>query len=93
MTLQLTRELAAEVRAAAAKRQVTYTAIAEELNLSVMAVSRRMRGLTGWTAVEIFQLAPFLDVAVGDLSPKSAAADSPPPVESAAVSSRAVVAA
>ena len=71
MTLQMTADIAAEVRVILARKQIKQSAVAEVMNLSPMATSRRLRGEVSFTAEEIFTLAAFLDVDVAALHPQA----------------------
>jgi len=76
MTLQLRTSVATRVRGLAAEQQVKQTEIAKALHLTKMAVSRRMRGDTSFTAEEIFTLSEFLQVPIASLFTSSSAASS-----------------
>jgi predicted transcriptional regulator len=66
MTAQ-TPDIAEEVRAAIARRQAKQTDIALVIGRSQAGVSRRLDGKTEFTAVEIGQIAEFLQVPIGSL--------------------------
>lgn len=58
--------IAAEVRAAAARRRFTQAQLGEALKLSRMAIYRRMTGEVNFSVDELFTLAEALDVDVND---------------------------
>jgi hypothetical protein len=64
-------EVAGEVRAHAARHQITNSQIGEALAQSPMNTSRRMRGLTPFTLDELPQLAELFGVEISDLLPPS----------------------
>jgi hypothetical protein len=64
-----------EVRAAMARRRVSQGDLADHLEVSQAAVSRRLSGEVAWSVPELVAIALFLDVAVETLlSPSSAVA-------------------
>ena len=65
-----TKALAAEVRATAARSQVTGVDIAKALNLSQMAVSRRLRGETPFDVEELAAVCQLLSISVESVLPK-----------------------
>lgn len=65
--LTSTQRIAANVRAEATRRGVTGQMIAEHLELTQPAVSRRMRGHVEFSASELHKLAGLLGVSVDDL--------------------------
>lgn len=56
-----------------ARRKVTQAQIADHLDLHQMSVSRRLRGVTPFTASEILSVAEYLGVDPSVLMPKDAA--------------------
>lgn len=68
-------EIAANVRAAAARRRVEQAAIAELINRSPAAVSDRMNGKTNFRIDELQAIAGYLEVTLDSLlAPAEAAA-------------------
>jgi len=64
-------EVAGEIRAHAARRQITNPQIGAALGQSPMNTSRRMRGLTPFTLDELPKLAELFGVEINDLLPPS----------------------
>lgn len=62
------KRLTANVRAEAARRQITNVAIAGHLGTNPRAISRRIRGDVEWSAAELVELARVLGVTVEDLT-------------------------
>ena len=56
------REIAANVRAEAARRQVTQRALADKLHIDTSSMAKRFNGQRDFTAVEIALISRFLDV-------------------------------
>lgn len=63
------QSVAAEVRAAAARRRVTQASIARQLGMSQQALSRRWTGELAFDVNELFQVADILGIPLGDLLP------------------------
>lgn len=57
-------DVAANVRAEVARRMLGQRVLAEKLDLTQRAVSRRLRGEVAWSGDELAQLAQFLEIAV-----------------------------
>lgn len=66
MTNQIPVDVAGEIRGIAAKQRVRQVDLAQILNTSRMAVSRRMNGTTPFTADELILLSTALKVPVGE---------------------------
>lgn len=66
-------EIGASVRAEMSRRGVQQAAVAERLGLPQSAVSKRLRGLTPWSASELAKVADLLGVPVSKLYPESVA--------------------
>lgn len=70
-----TRErVAAEVRAEMARQRRTQTELAEHLDMSQQAVSRRMTGELAWDVDEITDIADWLGVPLAALMAEAGAA-------------------
>jgi transcriptional regulator with XRE-family HTH domain len=68
-----------EVRAAMARRRVSQGELADHLEVSQAAISRRLSGEVAWSVPELISIALFLDVAAESLlSPASSTAATPP---------------
>jgi transcriptional regulator with XRE-family HTH domain len=68
------QQVAGEVRALLARRQISGKQLAAHLGISQFAVSRRLRGQTSFSLDELSAAADFLGVALEDLlSAKDAA--------------------
>lgn len=67
MTQAPITDVAANVRAEVARRQIRQTAIAEHLELDQRAVSRRLLGQVEFSASEIKSLADLLQVPIAAL--------------------------
>lgn len=67
-------EIAANVRAEMARRQVTQRQIADTIGKSQAAVSSRMTGESHFRIHELQQIAAFLEVPIGKLIEPSASA-------------------
>lgn len=65
-----TERVAAEVRAAAARRRMSGAQLADRLGMSQMAMSRRMSGRMPFRVDELAALAAVLEVDVRDLIPR-----------------------
>ena len=61
--------VAAEVRAEMARQRRTQAELAEHLNVSQAAVSRRLVGLVPFDVSELDEVAAFLGVPLADLLP------------------------
>lgn len=59
--------IAAEVRAAIARKQVSQAQLAKSLEITPSALSRRVHGRIPFSAVEIAKIATELNVEVGSL--------------------------
>ena len=68
-----TGEVAAEIRAELARRQIPQVRIADLLGLSQVSVSRRLTGQTPISVDELALIAGFLDVPISDLLKDAAA--------------------
>lgn len=66
-TNQTAERIAANVRAEAARRQVTQTMLADRLGLTQPGMSRRMLGRVPFSAAELAAVAEVLSVSVVDL--------------------------
>lgn len=62
-------DVAADVRAAAARQQVKHVDIAAALGMSKVSISRRMRGEVEFTIPELVTIADFIGVPLADLLP------------------------
>lgn len=60
-------DVAAEVRAVLARKQIRQRGLGEALGLNQPATSRRLSGSLEWTVTEIQAVAKFLDVPVASL--------------------------
>lgn len=69
-----TERVAAAVRAEMARRRVTQQTVADRLGITQMSVSRRLRGLTPFTAGEVLMVADLLGVDPATLMPSEPAA-------------------
>ena len=67
MTDRETHRIAGNVRAEVARRRVSQAAIAEHLGLSQPGVSRRLRGVTAFSAAELVAVAELLGVTAASL--------------------------
>lgn len=67
------REVAGEVRALLARRQISGKQLATHLGLSQFAVSRRLRGETPFSVDELAATAEWLGVPVASLLTEAAA--------------------
>lgn len=65
------QEIGANVRAEMSRHGVTQAAVAERLGLPQSAVSKRLRGMTPWSASELAKVAELLGVPVGKLYPEA----------------------
>lgn len=72
MTQTLSTQVAAAVRAEAARKRIGQEAIASALGLSQASVSRRLRGVAPFELDEIPVVARVLGVAVTDLIQETA---------------------
>lgn len=63
----LTANLAANVRAEAARRRVSQAQIAQHLGLDRSAVSRRLSGKTEFSSSELARISDLLEVPVAEL--------------------------
>jgi transcriptional regulator with XRE-family HTH domain len=72
MAISSNAEVAAKVRGVAAERRVPHAAMAKRLNLSTMAISRRMSGTTPFAPDELIRLGALLDVPVATFFGESA---------------------
>jgi transcriptional regulator with XRE-family HTH domain len=61
--------VAAEVRAATARKRASQSKIAKALGMSQQALSRRYTGEIAFDINELFGIAKYLDVPVSDLLP------------------------
>jgi len=73
MANQNTHDVAAEVRAAAARLNLKQSALAETLGVTRMSLSRRMNGTVGFSADELIALSRALGVPVASFFGESAA--------------------
>jgi transcriptional regulator with XRE-family HTH domain len=65
MAVQTNADVAAKVRGIAAERRLSQLALAEALQVSPMAMSRRMTGATPFTPEELIRLASTFGTNVG----------------------------
>ncbi|WP_029291819.1 helix-turn-helix transcriptional regulator [Cellulomonas sp. HZM] len=66
------QRVADEVRAAMARRRVTQTMVADRLNMSQAAVSRRLSGSVAFDVNELAAVADLLGIESADLLARSA---------------------
>lgn len=64
MTVTTNDDVAAKVRGIAAEKRVTQASLADSINLSRMAMSRRFGGETPFTPEELIKLSQVLDTPV-----------------------------
>lgn len=67
MAIETNADVASKVRGLAAERRISHAALADNLGLSRMAMSRRLSGAVPLTPEELIQLARQLDVPAGVL--------------------------
>jgi len=67
------QRVTAEVRAEMARQRKSQTAIAKALNMSQVAVSRRLRGEVDFTVTDLARLADVLGVPLAQFIPIEAA--------------------
>ena len=60
-------DLAAEIRAEAARQRVTVTALARQVGMSTKTCSRKLQGHSGITTADLWQFADALGVPAGEL--------------------------
>jgi transcriptional regulator with XRE-family HTH domain len=65
------RQVAGEVRAVLARRQISGKQLASQLGMSQFAISRRLRGETPFSIDELAASAEFLGVPLTELLPSS----------------------
>lgn len=94
MTTYSTPDVAAKVRGIAAEKRVTQAELADALNVSRMAITRRFNGSVDYTATELVTLGRFLHVPVaaffGEYAWPSPVDPDPSPTGSAGVALSAV---
>lgn len=61
------RQIADNVRAELARRQLSQVALAQAIGLTDLAISRRLRGVVPFRADEMAAVAAFLGVSVAEL--------------------------
>jgi len=66
MTHTVTANLAANVRAEAARRRVSQAQIAQHLGIDQSAISRRMAGKTEFSSSELARISDLLEVPVAE---------------------------
>lgn len=71
MRSNLQATVAGNVRAELARRGLPQQKIAEQLGISSVQVSRRMRGEVDWRLSELEAVAELLGLRIGDLLPES----------------------
>lgn len=70
MSETLSQHVAAEVRAAMARRRVSQSGLAAELGIAQSGLSRRLNGQVPFDIDELEKLSTFLEVPVGTLIPQ-----------------------
>lgn len=65
MAIQTNSDVANKVRGIAAERRLTQADMAQTLNCSRMAISRRMNGTVPFTAVDLIKLSQAFKTPVG----------------------------
>ena len=66
MTINTNSDVADRIRGIAAERRVSRAEIASVLSVSLMAISRRLNGITPFNAEELIKLSKALRTPVGD---------------------------
>lgn len=68
-------DVAAEIRAEAARQGVTFLALAEGSGMSIKTCSRKLRGHSGITTTDLWRLAHVLGVSASELVARAEAVD------------------